>query len=142
MKKADATPYNGMISAVKGMVSSNEDMSQTEEAVDVVFTDGRASVELGKDEYIHLKQLTAGMEYSVTETEESGYETRVNGKITNTAEGTIQIGVNQVECLNKVEEPRGKLKIRKIVEDGDLEKDWHFSIELQDRDAPENSVLQ
>ena len=75
------------------------------------------------------------MEYSVTETEESGYETRVNGKITNTAEGTIQIGVNQVECLNKVEEPRGKLKIRKIVEDGDLEKDWHFSIELQDRDG-------
>ena len=135
LKKADATPYNGMISAVKGMVSSNEDMSQTEEAVDVVFTDGRASVELGKDEYIHLKQLTAGMEYSVTETEESGYETRVNGKITNTAEGTIQIGVNQVECLNKVEEPRGKLKIRKIVEDGDLEKDWHFSIELQDRDG-------
>ncbi len=142
LKNADEvhTPLNGIVSAEKGFPDA-ENGEIKAESVELEFKDGKAVVLLGEDEYIHLKDLSAGMLYSVAEKEDDEYVTQTNGEVKNTAEGTIQIGVNTVNYTNIAKEPHGELKITKLVEDGDLAKDWNFIIEFRDAEnKPLNTI--
>lgn len=124
LKDKDGTPYNRTVAAVDG---NGRETS-------VNFQDGLGRITLGKDESILLKGLTSGSAYLITEAAEEGYETeiQINGKVEETAAGTIQIGSNDVVYTNSTKEPQGGLKVSKLVEHGDKERDWNFIVEFTD----------
>ncbi len=100
---------------------------------DMTFVNGTARFTLKSGESKTAAGLPAGASYSVTETEanRNGYTTSSEGDT-----GTIrknETAEARFANTNTAEVPKnGGLTVTKTVPDGDLERNWHFAVTLED----------
>lgn len=114
------------------------------------INDNEITVVLKHGEFIWLTGLTFGTKYVVKEDSNEDYDTLIKlitynegGSPGDTTafspdkfkEETVKLGTNAVIFENTVRTPLGKLRISKMVEDGDQKKAWKFTIIFQNQDG-------
>lgn len=114
------------------------------------INDNEITVVLKHGEFIWLTGLTFGTKYVVKEDSNEDYDTLIKlitynegGSPGDTTafspdkfkEETVKLGTNAVIFENTVRTPLGKLRISKMVEDGDQKKAWKFTIVFHNQDG-------